>query len=179
MKKILLTTLAALALFAGPAAATDFGLFGSYWDTKDAQQGYGAGVKLDFARYIELRATYFQDVTADTGTARRHDFKLHATPLDAGLVFKFAPHEQFTPYIGGGASYIFLDTNRGDIDDETGWYAVLGADIKTASGLGFMVEGTYRGVSATVRGDDPTDITGKTKIDLGGAGINAGLVWSF
>ena len=57
MKKILLTTLAALALFAGPAAATDFGLFGSYWDTKDAQQGYGAGVKLDFARYIELRAT--------------------------------------------------------------------------------------------------------------------------
>ena len=56
---------------------------------------------------------------------------------------------------------------------------MLGADIKTASGLGFMVEGTYRGVSATVRGDDPTDITGKTKIDLGGAGINAGLVWSF
>lgn len=177
MKKALLTT-AVIALLAGPASAADFGLFGSYWDTKDADQAYGVGGKLNFARFIEVRATYFKDVTADTSPESR-DFEVRALPLEAGLVFKFAPGERFTPYVGGGAGYYLLDTNRGEIDDETGWYAVAGADIKGSSGLGFMAEAIYRSMEATVRDDDPTDIVDRVNIDLGGFGVNAGLVWSF
>ncbi len=178
MRKTILWTVAVLALLAGPASAADFGLFGAYWDTKDADQALGGGVKVDFARIVELRASYFSDLTADTSPESR-DFEIKAVPLEAGLNFKFAQSDRFTPYVGGGIGYYLLDTNRGDIDDETGWYAVVGADIKGSSGLGFMVEGIYRGMEATVRDDDPNDITGDVDVDFGGLGVNAGLVWSW
>jgi opacity protein-like surface antigen len=178
MKKTILCMAAALALLAGPASATDFGLFGSSWETKDADQGLGLGGKLGVGRFFELRAAYFSDLTADTSPERR-DFEIKAVPLEAGLAFKFAEGERFTPYVGGGVGYYLLDTNRGEIDDETGYYAVLGADFKAASGLGVMVEGIYRGMEATVRGDDPGDIVGDVGVDFGGLGVNAGLVWTF
>jgi len=178
MKRTILWATAVLALLAGPASATDFGLFGAYWDTKDADNALGVGGKFDFARFLELRASYFSDLTADTSPERR-DFEIKAIPLEAGLNFKFAQSDRFTPYVGGGIGYYLLDTNRGDIDDETGWYAVVGADFKGSSNLGFMVEGIYRGMEATVHGDDLNDITGDVDVDFGGLGVNAGLVWSF
>ena len=183
MKKIMLFALfagVALALLAGPAAAADFGAFGSYWSTEDADEALGVGGKLSFGRIFELRATYYSDVTSDT-EPESEDFEIKALPLEAGLAFKFAQGERFTPYIGGGAGYYLLDTNRFDIDDEVGYYAVLGADIKGASGLGFMVEGIYRNMEATVRGelDDNPDVDDEVDLQLGGFGVNAGLVWSF
>jgi opacity protein-like surface antigen len=180
MKKTILWTATVLALLAGPASAADFGVFGSYWDTEDADQALGVGGKISFARIFELRASYFSDVTTDT-EPERNDFEVKVLPLEAGLAFKFAQGERFTPYIGGGAGYYLLDTNRFAIDDEVGYYAVLGADIKGASGLGFMVEGIYRNMEATVRGelDDDPDIDDEVDLQLGGFGVNAGLVWSF
>jgi hypothetical protein len=172
-----LLTAAALVFLAGPAMATDFSAYGAYWDTKDADNALGAGAKVSFG-FVELRGTYFSDVTADTDP-ERFDFEVSAIPLEAGVAFKFAEGERFTPYVGGGVSYFLLDTSEGDIDDETGWYAVVGADIKGSSGFGFMVEGIYRGMEATVRGDDPSDIVGDVDIDLGGLGVNAGVVWSW
>jgi opacity protein-like surface antigen len=177
MRKTILWV-AALALLAGPASATDFGLFGSGWNTKDADQGIGVGGKLNFGRLFELRAAYFSDLTADTSPERR-DFELKAIPLEAGLAFKFAESERMSPYAGGGAGYYMLDTDRGDIDDEVGWYAVLGADFQTSENLGFMVEGIYRGMEATVRRDDLDDIRDDVNVDFGGLGVNAGLVWTF
>jgi hypothetical protein len=180
MRKIVLSTVTALALLAGPAGAADLGVFGSYWDTRDADQGFGGGAKLDFARFIELRASYFRDVTSNDPLPRQGDFKIRVTPLEAGLVFKFAQHESFTPYVGGGAGYYLLDTNRGDIDNETGWYGVAGADIKTDRGFGIMLEAIYRDMNTTVRGRG-SDITIDDQVDLQlrGIGANVGLVWSF
>ncbi|MEA2604746.1 MAG: hypothetical protein QOF89_5738 [Acidobacteriota bacterium] len=182
MKKTLsiLCAMAALALLAGPAKAADLGVFGTYWDTRDADQGYGVGGKVDFARFLELRASYFSDVTSNNPVPGRGDFKLRVVPLEAGLVYKFAPNERFTPYVGGGASYLLLDTNRGNIDNELGWYGVVGADVKTDHGFGVMVEGTYRSVDSTIR-DSGTDTTVDTRVDLQlrGFGANVGLVWSF
>lgn len=180
MKKTILFAAAALALLAGPAAAADFGVYGAFWDTEDADQALGVGGKLSFGRIFELRASYFSDVTTDTEPERR-DFEIKALPLEAGLAFKFAQGERFTPYVGGGAGYYLLDTNRFDIDDEVGYYAVLGADIKGGTGLGFMVEGIYRNMEATVRGDldDNPRVDDEVDLQLGGFGVNAGLVWSF
>ena len=152
----------------------------SYWDTKDADQGYGGGVKLDFARFLELRASYFSDVTSNNPLPRQGDFKVRVMPLEAGLVFKLAPRERFTPYIGGGAGYYVLDTNRGDLDNETGWYGVAGADIKTDHGFGITLEAIYRDMDTTVR-DRDDDVTFDDRVDLQlrGIGANVGLVWSF
>ncbi|HEX4965590.1 MAG TPA: outer membrane beta-barrel protein [Thermoanaerobaculia bacterium] len=183
MKKTVsvLCGMAVLALLAGPAKAADFGLFGSYWDTKDADQGYGGGVKFDFARFIELRASYFNDVTSNNPLPHAGDFKVHVTPLEAGLVFKFAPGERFTPYLGGGGGYYLLDTNRGNIDNETGWYAVAGADIKTDHGAGIMLEAIYRSMDTTVRdrSNGSTTFDDRVDLQLRGFGANVGVVWSF
>lgn len=184
MKKAILCGVAVLALSALPARATDFAVTGSYWDTQDADQALGIGGRLRFG-IVDLRATYFSDVTADTDPESR-DFEISAIPLEAGLAFKFAETDTFHPYVGGGAGYYLLDTSRGDIDDEVGYYAVVGADFTRPNGFGFTVEGIYRNMEATVRNlgdptdpDDNTDVSGKADIELAGFGVNAGLVWHF
>lgn len=180
MKKTILFAVVAMALLAWPARAADFGLFGAYWDTDDADEAVGIGGKLTFARFLQIRATYFNDVTPDTDPENQ-DFELRALPLEAGLVFNFAENDRVSPYIGGGAGYYLLDTNFGDVDDEVGWYGVLGVDFTGPSGLGLTVEGIYRNMEATVRGDldeDP-ELDEDVDIQLGGIGVNAGLVWKF
>lgn len=183
MKKTILCAAAALTMLAAPAAkATDFGVFGSYWATEDVDEALGAGAKLRLGRFVELRGTYFSDVTADTDP-ERFDFEVSAIPLEAGLRFDFAEGEAFSPYVGGGASYVMLDTTEGDIDDEVGWYAVLGAEFaRQPSGLGFMAEAIYRGIEATVTEDEdgfPDDVNEDVILNLDGFGVNAGLVWRF
>ena len=169
-----------LGLLGGPAKATDFGIFGAYQDTQDAGHGYGGGVKLDFARFITLRATYLGDITSGTRFSDSNDLKLRVLPLEAGLQYKFQPDANFSPYLGGGASYFLLDTNRGNIDDELGWFAVAGADIKTQHSFGITLEAIYRSVDTTVRDNgNSTTLSDKVNLQLRGFGANAGLVWHF
>jgi opacity protein-like surface antigen len=179
MKKNILSAIAVLGLLAAPAMAADLAVFGSYWATEDADDALGVGGKVRFG-IVELRGTYFSDVTADT-EPERFDFEVSAIPLEAGLAFKFAENERFSPYIGGGAGYYLLDTTEGDIDDEVGFYGVIGTDFGNPDGLSFMVEGIYRNMEASVRGDldDDPDVDEDVDIQLGGFGINAGLVWRF
>jgi hypothetical protein len=181
MRKTTLCALFALGcgLLAGPSKAADIGVFGAYQDTKAADSGYGVGAKIDFARFLELRASYFSDITAGNQPSG-NDFKIRLVPLEAGLVYKFQPGTTFTPYLGGGASYFLLNTNRGNIANELGWYAVAGTDIKTSHGFGVMLEGIYRSVDATIRDNGTsTTISSKVPLQLRGFGANAGLVWSF
>lgn len=182
MKKTILFAVAALAILAGPASAADFSIFGAYWNTQDADEAAGAGAKLRLGRFVELRGTYFSDVTADT-EPERFDFEVSAIPLEAGLRFDFAEGAAFSPYVGGGASYIMLDTTEGDIDDEVGYYAVLGSEFgQRDSGLSFMAEAIYRNVEATVSEDEdgfPDDIRDDVILRLDGLGVNAGIVWRF
>ena len=184
MKKTVLFAAAVLALIAGPAAASDFSVFGSYWDTQDMDEALGGGAKLRLGKYVELRGTYFSDLTADTDP-ERFDFEVSAIPIEAGLRFDFTQGQSFTPYVGGGAGYYMLDTTEGEIDDEVGWYAVLGAEFGGQdSGLGFMAEAIYRQMEGTVTDrpndfPDPGDVRDDVVFQLDGLGVNAGLVWKF
>ena len=177
--KALLLALAVAGLLAAvPASATDFTVGGAYWDTKDADQALGVYGKLGFGLF-ELRGTYFSDVTADTNPEHR-DFEVSAIPLEAGLKWDFARDERVNPYVGGGAGYYLLDTNRGDVNDEVGWYAVAGLDFPTRAGFGINVEGIYRGMEATVDNlGDSTHIRDRVDLNLDGFGLNAGIVWKF
>jgi len=154
MKKSVLCAVAAMGLgfgaLAAPAKAADFGIFGSYQDTKDAGHGYGGGVKLDFGHFVTLRATYLGDITSGTRFSNGDDLKLRVVPLEAGLQYKWTPDAPFSPYLGGGASYFVLNPNHGNTNNELGWFAMAGADIKTPHGFGIMLEGIYRSVDATV-----------------------------
>jgi hypothetical protein len=182
----LLSTVAVLGLLAVPAAASEFGVQGAYWNTKDAGQGYGGGIKVGWS-IVELRATYFNDITANEPTIFTpgqfdnggRKFKIHAAPLEAGLKFNLGHDLPVTPYLGGGAAYYLLSTNRGKIKDEAGWYAVGGVDIPTHAGFGVNVEGIYRGVKATVTDFETANLSSKANLKLDGFGVNAGLVWKF
>lgn len=168
------------ALCAVPSHAGSFGFFGTYWDTKDADHGWGGGVRSSFgdAVQFDLRGTYYNDLRRDAGP---RDFELHAAPIDAGVSFHFLNAGAVEPYLGGGASYFLLDTNRGDIDDEVGYYGVGGIEVGTSeTGPRFFVEAMYRDVRGTLR-DDPDDelpdVSDRIRLQLRGISANLGLVW--
>jgi opacity protein-like surface antigen len=179
MKKKVLFALVTTGLLSIPAWAGEFGIYGSYWNTKDANSGYGGGAKVSWGIF-ELRGTYFNDVTTKR-VPDRLDFKLHAAPIGAGLKFDLTRDTPVTPYVGGGAAYYLLSTNRGSTQDEVGWYAVAGLDITSPSRVGFNVEAIYRGVRGTVKNltTDNIHIVNRTNVDLSGLGVNAGVVWKF
>lgn len=174
----------ALALAAAPARAGDLALFGSYWSTDQAGDTFGGGARLglSFAPWLvlDLRGTYFADVTDDRGN---RDLELSAVPLDAGLRLQFGSSGT-VPYIGAGATYYLLDSNRGEIDDEFGWYAVAGLALGPPKGVAFFAEAIYRDVEGTVV-TEPSDFEGlpdvefqeRVAVPLSGFGANAGIVF--
>jgi hypothetical protein len=184
MKKLFII---AIALFgfvvaAGSATATDLGLHGAYWNTDQAERTFGFGAKLRFS-FVELRATYFDDVTADV-EPESADFEIKAYPLEGGIVIQFLKNSMVRPYVGGGVGYYLLDTNLGDVDDEIGYYLVGGLDIGAPSSrVAFSFEGIYRNIEGSVRGElfDPDfDIEeDEIDLDLSGIGANAGVVFRF
>ena len=168
-----------LGALAAPATAAEIGVFGSYWETADADEAIGFGTKLRFG-IVELRGTYFQDVTADV--AEEEGFDVRAVPLEVGIAFKFAQDAAVSPYVGGGGGYYLLDANDFDVDDEVGFYVVAGADFgRQSSGMAFNVEAIYRSMEATLReaSDGLPEIDEEVDLDLGGLGLNAGLVFRF
>lgn len=183
IKKFLtsVSMVAVLGSMALPATAADLAAFGSYWDTTDADQAFGFGTRLRFARFVELRATYFRDATADAEPDSL-DFDVSVIPVEAGLVFQFAEDAPFSPYVGGGGGYYLLNSSDVEIDDEVGWYAVAGADFgRLSSGLAFNVEAIYRSMEATVTDDEDglPGIDEEVDFDLSGIGLNAGVVFRF
>lgn len=172
---------AALAGAPLPAAAADLAAFGAAWDTSDADQAFGFGTRLRFYRFVELRATYFRDATADT-EPESLDFDISVIPLEAGVAFPFTLDAPVSPYLGAGAGYYLLDASDLEFDDEVGWYAVAGADFgPLSSGISFNVEAIYRGIEATSRDveDGVLDLEDEIDLDLSGLGVNAGVVFHF
>jgi hypothetical protein len=198
-KALILIAVAAVAFGGSAAAASDFAVFGSYLDTEDLDQSVGAGVRAGFGNrfQLDLRASYFPDLREDfesfvddPGTdPGRFQNDVEAIPLDAGLKLNFNPEEGWNPYVGGGATYWFLDLERGEVDDEAGFYLAGGIELaRPTGGMGFFAEAIYREVEATVNRDpddfddlDDVDFEAirQRDLDVGGIGVNAGLIWKF
>ena len=202
MSKVTLPILAILLLvWSAPALAGDFSIFGSYLDTEDLEDTVGGGIKagIDLGAspfQLDLRATYLPDLTEDFGDFVRDPGNdppgandISAIPVDAGLLYDFNRGGTVNPYVGGGASYYFLDSDHGELSDEAGYYLVGGLELgRRNGGVGFFAEALYRNVQATVR-HDPTefdqiddinfDQLRERDLDIGGLGLNAGLIWRF
>lgn len=200
MRKTTIWAAAAVLLLAGtPAFASDFAVFGSYLDTEDLEETVGGGVKAGFgaAWQLELRATYFPDLTedfesfADDPGDDPGDFTndIEAIPLDVGVKYNFGADQPLNFYVGGGGTYFLLDAERGEIDDEVGFYGVVGVEFaRSVGGVGFFAEAIYREVEATVNRDvddfddlDDIDFNDllERDLDVGGIGANAGIIWRF
>jgi hypothetical protein len=186
-------------LAASPAsAAGTFNIFGSFWDTDEADNTGGGGIA--FALPIggnwglDLRGSYHEELAPEPFEAIFDDddpvfqeVGLSVIPLEAGLRYNFTPGNRTNFYIGGGGSYHVLDSDFGDVSDEVGGYALLGMDFGNPDGISFFVEGIYRFVEAHVDFDpedleDIDDISGLENgvpVDLNGVGLNLGMSFRF
>lgn len=188
----------ALAIVAAPSQATDFTLMGSYWETDAAGDTAGGGVitgiPVNDMFAFELRATYFEELSDDpfdnifdSDDPVFQDKGIRVLPLEVGVRFTFAPDAaMFRPHLAGGLSYFLLDSDFGNVSDELGYYAGLGATIGDGSGADFFIEATYRTATAQVEIDpedlgdiDDIDIEDEADLDIDGIGLNLGIRWSF
>lgn len=177
--------------------AADFALMGSYWDTDAAGDAAGGGISLGIPLNsllaVELRATYFEELGDDPFEAAFdsddpvfQNQGIQVLPVDAGLRFSFAPRASFRPYVSAGGTYFLLDSDFGNLSDELGYYAAVGATIGNGTGPDFFVEGLWRKATAQIELDpedlediDDLGVADRADIDLDGLGINLGLRWNF
>ncbi len=194
MKKAL-GIMVVLCLWASLAGATDFKLYGSYWDTTDVDDAFGGGIGFSFPfgsspLGFSVGATYYQELSDepvsnlfDDDEGVFQDEGLEVLPVDAGIQINLAPRGPFNVWVEGGVSYFFIDTTRSglDVDDETGWHASIGSRFGSRTGANFFAEALYRSTEATVRraDRDDVDVDEDVAIDLDGFVVNAGILWTF
>jgi len=187
MKRLSLV-IVAMSILANSALAAGIGAFGSYWDSEDAGESYGYGVRLastsDPAGFLEVRASRFnQFEDKDTGK----ESELDIIPIDIGITLNMSPEDSLQFYIGGGGSYYMMetevDTPTGskdvDLDDEWGWYGLIGLNIKLSDNLMLFGEGCYRQVEGTIPEDDLEEANSDVTFKLDGFGGSAGLMLMF
>jgi hypothetical protein len=163
-----------LTLFSVPTWAGSFSAFGSYWDSKDADSSWGAGLRVGFNLVkmleLEFHGTYYPDFKNDDFSGEAFD--LTAVPVDGGLKLNFLPDRTVNPFIGGGVSYYFLSTSPGSVDDETGVYLDAGIDVGGTDSTRFFAEVMWRKVNTSLSfGAFDEDV----KFD--GLSLNAGATW--
>ena len=131
MKKIALLSLCFLffvVFCSSKAFAIDLYGFGSYWDQDDTEGTWGGGIGLSiqlFTEHLRLdgRAYLFED--NDIG----NDEDLSITPFDLGLQVHILPSATVDPYLLGGVSYIYVDSDRFEVDSTVSGYVGLGLDV--------------------------------------------------
>jgi hypothetical protein len=180
--KRMLAVFAILALGTGAVWANGVGVLSSYWTPADADGGFGWGGKLqvDFGKYVglELRGTYFADMSEDLGPV---NLDLEVIPIEADLIGKIPLGSVVRLYAGGGGGYYMLDVKLDhgdslDVDDELGWFAVAGIELAPVENLALFAEFKYTGIKGTVKNDDIDNIVSGTDLDLSGPGANVGVM---
>ncbi len=186
-----LITLGVLTLIAAPAAAGSIGVFGAWWDPEDSNDEFAGGILVDFRVGekvdLELRASWFDNVvTTLPDDAPGVEVPYSAVPLDFGFAYNFVKDtRKVTPYIGGGGTYYLLDADNdevGRIDDEWGWYGVVGIDLPIGANWKLFIEAMYRDAEATLKGNDlgfgnPTVVD--AFFDLKGPAVNGGIAFTW
>ncbi len=166
--KLLCVSLLFFILFcSSQAMAIDLYAFGSYWDKEDVDGTWGGGIGLSLPFITErLRIdgrVYFFD---DNDLGNNNDLSI--TPFDLGLQIHILPNATLDPYLLGGISYIYVDSDWIDVDSSFGGYLGLGLDWTIGTPLiKIFGEVLYRASELDSNfGDD---------IDVGGFTGNIGL----
>jgi len=127
------------------AAAGDFSVYGSYTKFEDAESCYGFGMKAGLpigTPIIELepRGGYYRNIAAQDVP------RVELIPLELGLSVNAFPDGSVNPFLSAGGGYYFLEAERGDIDDNWGFYVGGGAEVKVVEAVVFTAELLYRNI---------------------------------
>jgi hypothetical protein len=179
MRKVVLVL--GICLLAAPAwAGGGYSLFGSYAQITDDAEAPGAGVRLTLGsgHWVgDLTATWYNK-ESDVPTIAGFQDDLQVVPFDLGVRFLTNPSGGFNLYFGGGLTYFWTSLNDASISDEFGLHALVGFTVGK-SRTKFFAEGNYRYADCDVSYRVSPDQTIDDNLEVGGFGVNAGVVWTF
>lgn len=178
-----------LVLVAVPSLGSELGVGVAYWDTDEAEDDNGFGLKLSLDTgpnwNFDLRASFF-DTHGNTFGVRQID--IEATPIDLGISYDFNPDSRATFYVGGGLDYTLYksevfnlarrEPEESRIKDEPGWYAVVGVEGTMTGHVGFFAEALYRQNKPTVQGDGVAEFDA-ISVDFAGVGATVGISYNW
>ncbi len=156
MKKIIAGCMLLTLVAVQAATALDIGVFGSYWDHKDGNGVWGAGVLLLPASLpIEFRGTFYE---------RSNIESLQISPVDVGLALGLTRLEKVKLSGAVGGSYYFVDAKSSSPDNDFGWYAGGRIEVPVQQNYVVFGEVLYRGIKLDY-------------IDFSGVTFNLGLLF--
>jgi hypothetical protein len=184
MKKLAIV-LGLSLLMAVPSWAAGIGVGIAHWDTKDADEDQGFGIKVGFdlgeSVEVDFRAAIFDGFAQVANNAL---FRLEATPVDLGISYHFKRGAKVEPYLGAGGSFVFANAlfdggqvpiaGGPEVDDEFGFYLVGGVDVGVSDTFGVFGEVLYRQAKLNITGNNFgfTDF----ESDFAGVGATGGVM---
>lgn len=185
----------------------------SYWHVPDLDEfdlngAFGLGVSGQFRLHrnlaLELRLSGFAaGESTDHYLPGRGWYEIHtdvvALPLEAGLLAFLPLGESFCLYGGPGIGYYLFDgeirTEQGpwettyslDLDDEGGYYVLLGIRTELARNTAVFLEAKYTWVETALEHEftcpescgDAQDRPIESELDFSGVAINFGMLFTF
>jgi len=166
------------------ASDSSFSLFGSWWSEADPGDVYGFGIRYTTQNgpwALDLGATWLDDSTYYYyGWDVYYHEAIQTIPLEIGFRYISQSYNAFRPYVGAGGGYYLNDSDYAKIDDSWGYYGLVGFNFGSGNGADFFAEGIYRWVDTDVTIRNPAiGPPAVTNVDLGGFGINMGVVFHF
>jgi hypothetical protein len=150
----------------------ELGVYGSSMDSDDLGTGYGGGAKL------ELNPIDIVSVDGRAGWTHFSDTDIDMFPLEAAALLNLPIlFEHIVPYAGVGTGYYIFDGDGGDLDDEMGYFPLIGLEIGLHS-LSLMAEARYVFLETDVE-NGRGSLAGVDEVDLDGLAVNVGLLIRF
>jgi len=187
--QITLIITAVSAVMAGAVMAQTLsqqaGVYGSWLNADDLDDGFGVGIKYslivqDVAPALPRLGVGF-DVRAGwlmfDGDDNDYGTDLDVFPVELTALVSYKVIGGSTLYAGGGIGYYFFDVDdsRFDVDDEFGFYALVGWDQKVHESISVFAEAKYLWLEPDVKGPRGW----KTDLDVGGFGVNLGVCFNW
>jgi opacity protein-like surface antigen len=157
------------------------GIFGSYQDTDDLDEGYGVGLRYALFANVadpapdsvlkgidiggDVRGSWLADYDKNT-------FDTDMYPVQANLLVRTKFQNGFRPYTGCGVGYVWFDNDGKELDDEYSYSAILGFDQMITERLSFFIEGEYMWLK-------PDYENGPGEAEMDGFRANAGINFNF
>ena len=181
LKQVSISMVAVALMSASAIAGTlsqQAGPFAAYQNSKDFENGYGAGLKYalmwndvvpNMACGMDVRAGWLKY----NGDDNDYRSDLNVVPIEVSALAGYELFKGSRPYMGVGVGYYIIDVDGDtlDIDNDIGLYGVLGWDQRLTEYISVFAEAKYLWLDP----DAENSMGHKTDLEFGGFGANAGI----